>query len=251
MLTQARGRLMTTPLTRAPRLCMVAAMPRTAPLPEITPEIILRAYSIGLFPMAESADDDRLFWLDPEERGIFPLDGLIVSRSLAKTVRAEPFEVTVDEDFDAVIGACADASPERPSTWINAEIRRLYRALFERGNAHTVECRKDGALVGGLYGVSIGGAFFGESMFHRATDASKIALVHLVARLRAGGFSLLDAQIVTPHLARLGAVRAPRATYRQMVGRAVAHPADFHAAPRRLSGAQALALARGIAAPPA
>lgn len=204
-------------------------MSRFALHPEITPETILRAYSIGLFPMAESADDDRLFWLDPEERGVFPLEALEVSRSLAKTIRSDRFEVTADRDFEAVIDACAEQSSERPSTWINGEIRSLYRALFERGHAHTIECRRDGALVGGLYGVSLGAAFFGESMFHRETDASKVALVHLVARLRAGGYHLLDAQIVTPHLARLGAIGVPRSVYRRQLAKAIAFAGDFYA----------------------
>ncbi len=220
-------------------------MSRSALIPEITPETILRAYSIGLFPMAESADDDRLFWLDPEERGIFPLNGLIVSRSLAGTVRSNRYEVSADRDFDAVIDACAAQSTTRPTTWINREIRALYRALFDRGHAHTIECRRDGALVGGLYGVSLGAAFFGESMFHRETDASKVALVHLVARLNAGGYALLDAQIVTPHLARLGAVGVARSTYRRKLARAIALKGAFGAidAGGPVEGARALDLA--------
>jgi leucyl/phenylalanyl-tRNA--protein transferase len=165
---------------------------------EITSDILLRAYSIGLFPMAESADDPNLFWVDPEVRGIFPLDGLIISKSLAKTIRSDVFEIRVDHDFDAVIDGCAAAYEDREKTWINARIRRLYRQLFDAGRVHTVETWRDGELVGGLYGVHLGGAFFGESMFHRKTDASKVALVHLAARLARGGFSLLDAQFVTP-----------------------------------------------------
>ncbi|HMF05831.1 MAG TPA: leucyl/phenylalanyl-tRNA--protein transferase, partial [Methylocella sp.] len=158
---------------------------------EITPEILLRAYSIGLFPMAESAKDQNLFWVGPEQRGIFPLDGLIVSKSLAKTVRSGRFKIKVDQDFDAVIEGCAAKNACREKTWINARIRRLYRQLFDIGRVHTVECWADGALAGGLYGVHLGAAFFGESMFHRATDASKVALVHLAARLAKGGFRLL------------------------------------------------------------
>ncbi|MBV8474303.1 MAG: leucyl/phenylalanyl-tRNA--protein transferase, partial [Hyphomicrobiales bacterium] len=155
-------------------------MSRIQPKFEITPDILLRAYSIGLFPMAESRDADALYWVEPEERGVFPLDGLNISRSLAKTVRSDRFDIRADLDFAAVIDACAN----RDKTWINAEIRRLYIELFQRGYAHSIEAYQDGRLVGGLYGVSLGGAFFGESMFHEARDASKVALVHLVARLR-------------------------------------------------------------------
>ena len=218
-------------------------MSRGTPRPEITPDLVLRAYSIGLFPMGENADDDRLYWVEPEERGVFPLDGLKISRSLAKVVRSDRFEVTVDRDFDAVIDGCAHSGTTRDTTWINAPIRRLYRDLFDAGFVHTVECRRDGLLVGGLYGVSIGAAFFGESMFHIDRDASKVALVHLAARLRAGRFRLLDTQFVTPHLASLGAVAIPRARYRLLLERAVEAEADFFAWPasRRVSGAEALA----------
>jgi leucyl/phenylalanyl-tRNA--protein transferase len=205
---------------------------------EITPEILLRAYSIGLFPMAESADAKALFWVDPETRGIFPLDGLIVPARLARTVRADRFEVSADRDFDAVIAACA----LREKTWINAEIRRLYGALQARGRAHSIEVWEGGALVGGLYGVCSGAAFFGESMFHRATDASKVALVHLVARLRAGGFALLDAQFLTPHLASLGAIEIAKDAYLALLAAALETPADFSAWPidQAMPGAQAL-----------
>jgi leucyl/phenylalanyl-tRNA--protein transferase len=201
-------------------------MSRATKPPEITPDLVLQAYSIGLFPMAENAEKDHLFWVDPEARGIFPLDGLIVSRSLAKTVRSERFEIRIDSDFDAVIEGCATSSPERGQTWINGPIRRLYRALFERGDVHTVEAWSDGALAGGLYGVSLGAAFFGESMFHRSRDASKVALVHLVARLRRGGFRLLDTQFVTPHLESLGAVEVPRVKYKGLLEDAVSASAD-------------------------
>ena len=218
-------------------------MARRIDRPEITPEIVLRAYSVGLFPMAEDEDDERLFWVDPEERGVFPLDGLIVSRSLAKAVRSDRFEVSVDRDFDAVIEGCAHAGADRDRTWINSRIRALYRELFELGFVHTVECRRDGELVGGLYGVALGSAFFGESMFHRERDASKVALVHLVARLRAGGFTLLDTQFVTPHLASLGARTVPRGQYRRLLDRAISRDADFYAWPKErcVSGADALA----------
>jgi leucyl/phenylalanyl-tRNA--protein transferase len=188
---------------------------------DVTPQVLLRAYAAGLFPMAESADDPGLFWLDPEERGIFPLDRMIVSKSLAKTLRAERFTVAIDRDFDAVVEACAAPTPDRPETWINAKIRSLYRALFDLGRVHTVEAYRDGALVGGLYGVSIGAAFFGESMFHRSTDASKVCLLHLAARLRRGGFLLLDTQFVTPHLATLGAVTVRRARYHKLLAAAI------------------------------
>lgn len=212
----------------------------------ITPEIVLRAYAAGVFPMAESADDPGLYWVEPKERGIIPLDGLRVSRSLAKAVRRNAFDIRVDHDFDAVVEACAEQTGGRPNTWINGRIRSLYRALFDRGNAHTIECWREGALVGGLYGVSLGAAFFGESMFHRATDASKVALVHLVARLRRGGYRLLDAQFITDHLASLGAIEIPRARYKQMLAGAVASvPAEEiweHPAP--LSPDEALAIVR-------
>lgn len=202
--------------------------PKRSP-PPITPQVLLRAYAAGLFPMAESADDPDLFWVDPDERGIFPLDRLIVSRSLAKSLRSDRFEVVVDRDFRGVIDGCAAAAGDRPSTWINARIRSLYGELFRLGHVHTVEAYRDGRLVGGLYGVSLRAAFFGESMFHRAPDASKVCLLHLAARLVAGGFSLLDTQFVTPHLATLGAVEVPRDAYRGLLDDAIARPADFGA----------------------
>ena len=210
---------------------------------EITPQVLLRAYSIGMFPMADSAEDPTLFWVDPEERGIFPLDGLIVSRSLAKLVRSDRYEVRVDHDFDAVIEGCAGGGADRPKTWINERIRKLYRDLFHKGFVHTVEAWRDGELVGGLYGVQMGGAFFGESMFHSARDASKVALVHLVARLRMAGVTLLDTQFVTPHLATLGAVEIPRADYHRRLDEALGGVADFHVWPKEehVSGARALA----------
>lgn len=209
----------------------------------ITPQLLLRAYSIGLFPMAESAEDDQLFWVDPEKRAIFPLDTFIVSRSLAKTVRSDRFEVAVDRDFDAVIDACAAPAPDREKTWINGEIRRLYRELFDMGFAHTVECRRDGRLVGGLYGVALRGAFFGESMFHRERDASKVALAHLVARLRDGGFQLLDTQFMTSHLASLGAIEISREAYHRALEEALRVVASHHVweLEEKISGRQALA----------
>jgi leucyl/phenylalanyl-tRNA--protein transferase len=210
---------------------------------EITPDLLLRAYSIGLFPMAEERDAEHLFWVEPEERGVFPLDKLIVSKSLAKVVRSDRFTVRVDGDFEGVMRACA----ERDRTWINAEILRLYCELHRRGRAHSVEAYQNGELVGGLYGVSLGAAFFGESMFHRATDASKTALVHLVARLRLGGYRLLDAQFVTPHLETLGAIEISRAEYRLRLQEALSSNANFYVFPGQqpMSGGQALAAALG------
>lgn len=164
---------------------------------EITPEVLLRAYACGIFPMAESADDPSLFWVEPELRGVIPLTGFRVSSRLARTVRSDAFTVTVNQAFTAVMDGCAEPQPGREDTWINRRIRELYSGLYALGHCHSVECWQDGDLVGGLYGVSLGRAFFGESMFHRARDASKVALVHLVARLIAGGFELLDTQYVT------------------------------------------------------
>lgn len=208
----------------------------------LTPEILLKAYQGGIFPMAESADDPGLFWVDPERRGILPLDGLHVPRRLRRVVRQGRFEVRVDSDFAATIAACAEASDKRPNTWINAEIVRLYTALHALDAAHSVECWQDGALVGGLYGVSIGGAFFGESMFSRVADASKVALVHLVALLRVGGYRLLDLQFVTPHLAQFGAIDVPRSQYRRLLAEALRYRCVF---PRELGGGGAGAAGAG------
>ena len=179
--------------------------------------------------MAESAEDNALYWVEPEERGIIPLDGLKISQSLRKTVRRKEFEVSVDRDFAAVFAACAARTPDRRSTWINARIKALYTQLHRMGCCHSIECRKDGELVGGLYGVRIGAVFFGESMFSRATDASKVALVHLVARLNRGGFGLLDAQFVNPHLERLGAIAVQRADYHKAMEPLLDSDADFFA----------------------
>src|SRR3954447_24653667 len=173
---------------------------RDTAIVEITPEVLLKAYACGIFPMAERADDPALYWIEPEMRGIIPLAGFHVPVRLARTVRADHFTVIANRDFDAVIDGCAAAAPGRSHTWINQRIRKLYRGLFDIGHCHTVEVYEGDFLVGGLYGVSMGSAFFGESMFHRTTDASKVALVHLVARLKAGGFRLLDTQFVTDHL---------------------------------------------------
>ena len=198
---------------------------------EITPEILLQAYAVGIFPMAEDADDPGLFWLEPQQRGIIPLDGLVVSRRLARTVRSDRFEIRVDTDFDGVVAGCAESRPDRERTWISGRIRRLYGELFDLGHCHTIECWRDGRLVGGLYGVCLGAAFFGESMFHRERDASKVALVHLVARLRAGGFRLLDAQFVTGHLSSLGAIEIERRPYQRILAGAVKAGADWNVWP--------------------
>ncbi|MGO7169798.1 leucyl/phenylalanyl-tRNA--protein transferase [Rhizobium leguminosarum] len=192
--------------------------------PGITPDILLRAYSIGLFPMAESADDPEIFWVEPELRGVLPFDHFHVSKSLAKTVRKKPFEIRFDHAFDEVIAACAEETSGRPSTWINRTIRSLYSTLFDMGHAHTVEAWEGDELVGGLYGVSLGSAFFGESMFSRRTDASKICLVHLVDRLRERGFTLLDTQFTTEHLKTFGAVDVPKADYAAMLAAAMESP---------------------------
>lgn len=219
---------------------------RTDPENEVTPQLLLRAYAIGIFPMAESAEDPTIYWVEPKERGVFPLDGLAISSRLARTVRNDTFEIRVDTAFDAVVDGCAAPAPDREQTWINARIRALYGELFDLGHAHSIETWQDGRLVGGLYGVSLGGAFFGESMFHQARDASKVALVHLVARLRLGGFTLLDTQFVTPHLASLGAVSMSRRRYRDFLDRAISVDGHFDAWPRQvvMPGSVALDLAR-------
>jgi leucyl/phenylalanyl-tRNA--protein transferase len=211
---------------------------------EITPDVLLKAYACGIFPMAESADDPALYWIEPEMRGIIPLDGFHIPARLARTVRNTTLIVRVDRDFEGVIDGCAEPKPDRNRTWINARIRRIYRALFERGHCHTVEVYDGDELVGGLYGVSLGRAFFGESMFHRARDASKIALVHLVARLKAGGYRLLDTQFVTEHLRSFGAVEVPKRRYHRLLEDAVSGHADFAALPtgRAVSGEEALAI---------
>ena len=188
---------------------------------EVTPELMLRAYRVGLFPMAETRRGQRLYWLDPEQRGILPLDGFHLPKRLLRTVLAGPYEVTANRAFAAVIAGCAAAAPGREDTWINLDIERLFQDLHRNGHAHSVECWQAGALVGGLYGVSLGGVFFGESMFSLARDASKVALVHLVARMRLGSYALLDTQFVTSHLAQFGAVEVPRDAYKAMLATAV------------------------------
>ncbi len=211
---------------------------------EITPEVLLRAYACGIFPMAESIDDPTLFWVEPELRGIIPLGGFNVSSRLARTIRSDVFTVSVNTAFKAVIAGCAEPAPGRDNTWINTRIRDLYTALHELGHCHSIEVWDGEHLVGGLYGVSLGGAFFGESMFHRTRDASKVALVHLVARLLAGGFTLLDTQFVTEHLRTFGALEVPRRRYRMLLDDAVKETADFSrlAVDRPIGGAEALAI---------
>ena len=204
----------------------------------LTPELLLQAYAVGIFPMAESRNDRMLYWIDPERRAVIPLDRFHVPRSLRQTIRRAPFEVRVDTAFEEVIEGCAEPTAARPDTWINDDILWLYQALHEMGNAHSVECWRDDRLVGGLYGVALGGAFFGESMFSRERDASKVALLHLVARLRLGGFALLDTQFVTRHLARFGAVEIPRHEYRRRLAAALKVGARFYSSipPSELEG---------------
>jgi leucyl/phenylalanyl-tRNA--protein transferase len=217
----------------------------------LTPTILLQAYAAGIFPMSEAADDPELFWVDPSRRGIIPLEAFHVPRRLKRVLRRGGFEVRCDTAFAEVMQGCAEASETRPSTWINDQILRLYRSLFEGGAAHSVECWLDGELAGGLYGVSLGGAFFGESMFSRASEASKVALVHLVARLRLGGYRLLDTQFLTAHLAQFGAIEVSRARYHRLLAEALRYrgvfprdlPADLGA-----DGAAVLAAA-GVGAP--
>jgi leucyl/phenylalanyl-tRNA--protein transferase len=207
---------------------------------EITPDILLRAYACGIFPMAESADDPTIFWVEPEQRGVIPLQGFRISSRLARTVRSDIFRITVNTAFKQTIDGCAAPQAGREDTWINRRIRDLYSSLHDIGHCHSVEAWDGDELVGGLYGVTLGSAFFGESMFHRARDASKVALVHLVARLAAGGFILLDTQYVTEHLRTFGAVEVPRTRYRKLLDDAIGVDADFFSLPQSVSGADAL-----------
>ena len=207
----------------------------------LTPEILLRAYAAGIFPMAESAEDPELFWVDPKRRGIIPLDAFHVPRRLGRVVRQNVFTIRCDTAFEDVMRGCAESSDKRPNTWINDEILELYGGLFAHGAAHSVECWHEGELVGGLYGVSLGSAFFGESMFSRVTDASKVALVHLVARLRYGRYRLLDTQFLTPHLAQFGGIEITRARYHRLLAEALRYRGVF---PRDLpAGAGVLGVA--------
>jgi leucyl/phenylalanyl-tRNA--protein transferase len=198
---------------------------------EITPQVLLKAYAVGIFPMAESAEDPGLYWIEPETRGIMPLDRFHLPRRLRRRVAQGVFEIRIDHDFDAVIAGCAAPAAGRAKTWINDRIRRLYAELFALGHCHTVEAWREGRLVGGLYGIALGAAFFGESMFSRETDSSKVALVHLVARLRAGGFRLLDTQFTTRHLRQFGAIDVDRRHYHRLLEQAIAAEADFYRLP--------------------
>jgi len=190
--------------------------------------MLLRAYALGIFPMAERRDDDEVYWVDPERRGILPLDDFHLPRRLARTLRQRRFDVTCDADFDGVVELCAAPDFGRSETWINNPIRRLTNQLFALGYGHSVECRRKGELVGGLYGIALGGAFFGESMFSRERDASKVALVHLVMRLKLGGFRLLDCQFLTQHLAQFGTVEIARSEYRRLLSDALTVQAPFY-----------------------
>ena len=210
----------------------------------LDPDLLLRAYSVGVFPMASTRDAADVFWVEPKKRGVLPLDHFHLSRSLAKTIRSDRFMVTVDRAFSEVVAHCAEATARRPDTWINPDIEAAYAELHRRGYAHSVESWHEGELVGGLYGVRLGAAFFGESMFSRARDASKVALAHLVARLKVGGFKLLDTQFVTDHLRTFGAVEVPRRQYHKLLEAALAGEGDFGALGTRqpVTGTQALAV---------
>lgn len=199
---------------------------------DLTPELIVRAYRAGIFPMAEHQDSSDLFWVSPPLRGIIPLEAYHISKSLRKTLKKHAYQVRVDTDFEGVIEGCATSGVDRDTTWINPEIRRLYGALFDRGLVHTVEVWDGAELVGGLYGLALGAAFFGESMFHRKTDCSKIAMAHLLARLTAGGFRLLDTQFVTDHLRTFGGIEIPRELYELRLADALQYHGDWRAIER-------------------
>lgn len=215
---------------------------RDDPMFEITPQVLLKAYSCGIFPMAESADDPALYWIEPQHRGVLPLDDFHIPRRLLRTVRSTPFTVKVDSDYDRVIDGCAAPREGRMSTWINTRIRALYRELFDLGACHTVEVWDGDDIVGGLYGVALKSAFFGESMFSTERDASKIALVHLAARLIHGGFTLLDTQFVTDHLRQFGTIELDRGTFQAKLEQALDTDADFFALPRNATGADVAAV---------
>jgi len=209
-------------------------MSRRNELLKLTPELLLRAYSAGVFPMAESREDEEVLWIDPVLRGILPLDRFRVPRKLRKTVRQNRFRVSCNTAFEQVIDLCAESTPDREDTWINAKIRAAVIELHAQGYAHSIECWDQGNLVGGLYGLSLGGAFFGESMFSRATDASKVALVHLVTRLRMGGFTLLDTQFITDHLKQFGAIEIPARDYHALLKKALDIKPMLHIDPEPL-----------------
>ena len=213
------------------------------PPEQFTAEALLRCYANGVFPMGEARDDPRVFLVEPDQRGVIPLTAFHIPTRLRRTIRNEPFAVRVDTAFASVLDACAASGPGREDTWINAPIRRLYLELHARGFAHSIECWRDEVLVGGLYGVTLGGAFFGESMFSRATDASKVALAHLVARLRLGGWRLLDAQFRTLHLDQFGLLETPQSTYMRMLDAALRATPDKSALTRPLTGAEAVTYA--------
>jgi leucyl/phenylalanyl-tRNA--protein transferase len=215
---------------------------------EITPQVLLKAYACGIFPMAESADDPALYWIEPQQRGILHLDQVHVPRRLARSIRQGMYDVKIDSDFEAVIDGCAASRAGRRTTWINRKIRALYRDLFDTGYCHTVETWAGGRLVGGLYGVALNGAFFGESMFSTARDASKVALAYLCARLAYGGFSLLDTQFVTEHLKQFGTVEIDRAEFHALLEKALAHKANFLALPLDASPHEVLGAIRGSGA---
>nr|WP_321456845.1 leucyl/phenylalanyl-tRNA--protein transferase [uncultured Cohaesibacter sp.] len=196
---------------------------------DITPQILLRAYACGIFPMAEDANDPSMFWIEPEMRGIIPLDAFHISKRMRRTMRTTPYQIRVDTDFGGVMDACAEEAPDRPSTWINAQIHHLYRELFQMGHCHSVEVWDGERLVGGLYGVSLGTAFFGESMFSRERDTSKMALIHLVERLNKGGYTLLDTQFITDHLKQFGAIEIPKQEYQILLEQAMQTRADYYA----------------------
>lgn len=218
---------------------------RDSTLLEITPEVLLKAYSCGIFPMAESADDPQLFWIEPQARGLLPLESINVPKRLARTIRQAPFEIRIDTDFDGVVEGCAAARPGRTSTWINERIRSLYGDLFRMGHCHTIEAwSEDGRLVGGLYGVELGGAFFGESMFSVERDASKIALVYLSARLIYGGFVMLDTQFVTEHLRQFGAIEISRSKFQARLDVALDYDGNFEALPQMATPEEVLEIIR-------
>jgi leucyl/phenylalanyl-tRNA--protein transferase len=208
--------------------------------PDFTPEDLIACYERGVFPMADAREDDRIFLIDPKQRGVQPLDRFHIPKRLARTVRSNPYQVRIDTAFAAVVEACAAPYPGRPETWINGTIQSLYQALFTRGQAHSVECWLEGELVGGLYGVCLGAAFFGESMFSTARDASKVALVHLVARLKTGGFHLLDVQFLTEHLRQFGCEDVPKAEYQRRLSAALARQGDFYRLPAYADGVAVL-----------
>jgi len=209
---------------------------------EITPQVLLKAYACGIFPMAESSDDPALYWIEPQQRGILPLDRIHIPRRLARSVRQGSYDIRIDHDFEAVIDGCAMSRPGRRTTWINRRIRTLYRDLFDAGYCHTVEAWVGNRLAGGLYGVALNGAFFGESMFSNARDASKVALVFLCARLIAGGFSLLDTQFVTEHLRQFGTMELDRNEFHALLEKALAHQANFMALPAKAAPEKVLAI---------